>query len=256
MLKILIAIATLPALLLMLLIYKKDAPKKEPIGQLAKAFALGVASIFPALGIEMLLSALMPEGLSALEASCYDAFVVAALTEECCKMAALLLAVRKCRDFDEYFDGIVYSAFVALGFATFENFTYILGAGDLFSLMTTGLARGILAVPAHFLFGVTMGYFFAHYRFSAHLRGLNIALALLLPVLLHGTYDALLMYSDTLSDDTAEGSLLHLAIFVLFMAFDVLMWLWGLNRIKRLRQLSIEQHPEPQNPFTNRTFPL
>lgn len=237
MFDITIAVATVPVMLLMLLIYRKDMPKKEPIGLLAKAFCFGALSILPAVVIEWVLSGLTLYIWDDFAMCCYEAFVVAGLTEECCKMAFLFLAVWRRREFDEYFDGIVYSAFVALGFAFFENLGYIFGMGSHMAQVATGITRGVLAVPAHFLFGVTMGYFVAHFRFDGRRRGLYLALALIVPVLLHGVYDVLLLYSDTL-EEGPKGGLMRAGLFFIFAGFDMLMWLWGLNRIRRLRRIS------------------
>ena len=46
-------------------------------------------------------------------------------------------------------DGIVYTSFVALGFATVENILYTISGG-----ITTGIVRAVTTVPAHAFFGI------------------------------------------------------------------------------------------------------
>jgi hypothetical protein len=65
---------------------------------------------------------------------------------------------------------------------------------------------------------------------------------------MHGTYDALLMLSDVLGSDESAAPLVGL-LFLLFLLFDILMWRWGLKRIKRLQEYSKEQTFNPQDPF-------
>lgn len=63
------------------------------------------------------------------------------------------------REFNEPVDGIIYAAAAGLGFATVENLLYVFSAyGDSFILaLQTGVARGLLSVPAHVLFSTMWG---------------------------------------------------------------------------------------------------
>jgi len=54
--------------------------------------------------------------------------------------------------FDYFFDGIVYSTFVSLGFATIENILYAIVGG-----FQAVIVRAIFTVPAHAFFGISMG---------------------------------------------------------------------------------------------------
>ncbi len=58
-----------------------------------------------------------------------------------------------------------------------------------------GIYRGIFSVPAYGVFGITMGYYLSLARF--HTDGLekrrNLRRSLLMPVLLHGSFDFILM---------------------------------------------------------------
>lgn len=119
------------------------------------------------------------------------AFVAAAIPEECAKLLMLHLLLRKNKYFDEHIDGIVYAACVGLGFAGLENVTYVYGSEDW---LYTGIARAISAVPCHFMTAVAMGYYYSLYRFNVYGQKKEWAVKMLLiPIIFHGVYDALLM---------------------------------------------------------------
>lgn len=186
-----LSVALLPAVLLWIYIFKKDA-KPEPKKQIWKAILLGVAIVIPIVIIENIISAIIfGEGGEATSfiGNCLDAFFVASLPEESFKLLALWLVLRKNPYFDEHFDGIVYSVCVGLGFATIENIFYVVGDGDWASV---GIMRAIFSVPGHYAFAVLMGYHYAQYHFvkRSFFNGICI---LAVPFIAHGLYDAIVM---------------------------------------------------------------
>lgn len=188
---IILAAALLPAILLWLYIWKKDT-RKEPISWLVKAVLWGVAIIIPVAILESGIEAMLfGEGgkPTSLFGTTTMAFAVAALPEEAFKLFALWMVLRKNPYFDEHFDGIVYAVCVGLGFAAFENIMYVFGEEDWFS---TAIVRALLAVPGHYAFAILMGYYYSVYHFVDHSPKVA-ACVLLVPVLAHGTYDALAM---------------------------------------------------------------
>ena len=191
MIIILLAAAFLPAILLWFYIWKKDT-QKEPTSLLVKAVLLGVAIIIPVAilesGIEAMIFGVEGKPTSLLGTTTM-AFVVAALPEETFKLLALWMVLRKNPYFDEHFDGIVYAVCVGLGFASMENIMYVFGEDDWFS---TAIVRALLAVPGHYAFAILMGYYYSVYHFVDHSPKVA-ACVLLVPVLAHGTYDALAM---------------------------------------------------------------
>ncbi len=243
------AIAIVPVFLLLIYIYFQDTGHKEPLGFLTLVFLAGCFSVVPAIFMEQGLS-MFSFGDGVLD-GLYTGFAVAGFSEELCKFLLLMLIVWRSRHFDEYFDGIVYAVFLGLGFACVENINYVYSSGSFAGAIGTGIMRALLAVPAHFLFAVTMGYFLSLAKFDPKHRGLNLFKALLLPVLLHGTYDSLLMVGGAFGQySTAiEG-----VLFVVFVVFDIRMWRWGIRRIKRLQQLAAEQNFDPRDPFAGFTW--
>lgn len=184
------AAALLPAFLLLLFVWKKDQ-KKEPFSQLIKAVSYGALICVPIVIVELILNALLFQGgdPTTLFGALCKAFFVAALPEETFKLLALWIVLYKNPYFDEHFDGIVYSVCVGLGFAAVENIGYVVGEEAWTSV---AIWRALLAVPGHYAFAVMMGYYYAVYHFVDH-SPKTAAKILLIPVLAHGTYDALLM---------------------------------------------------------------
>ena len=240
--------AVLPVLILLLFIYRKDKQQPEPIGKLVWTFFVGCLSVIPATLLETLLTIFTPAG--PIAGGIFNGFVVAGFSEELCKLLLLMWVIWKSPHFDEYFDGIVYAAFLSLGFACVENIMYVLSSDDT---MAIALARGLLAVPAHFLFAVIMGYHLALAKFDLPKRYIHLFHALLYPILLHGTYDALLMVSNGLTqgsdDEMTIGIVVAVVLMVVFLVFDVLLWRWGIKRIKQMQKRSKEQNFDRIHPF-------
>ncbi|MGB9006037.1 MAG: PrsW family glutamic-type intramembrane protease [Candidatus Aminicenantales bacterium] len=176
---ILLALAVAPGLALALYLYYRDIYEKEPSRKLIKAFLLGSLSVLVAAGIEMLLGKAGP---------LLEAFLYVGLTEELCKYFLFMAFFYPEPVINEPFDGIVYAGFISLGFATLENVYYVLDKG-----LAVGIVRMFVAVPAHAIFGITMGFFAGGAKFFARRKAGMLALALVVPVLLHGAYDFFLI---------------------------------------------------------------
>jgi len=225
-------IAVLPAVLLWVYILRKDA-KPEPTGQIVKAILLGVATVPPIILVEMGISSVLFGGgePTSIIGNAADAFLVAAIPEECFKLLALWLVLRKNPHFDEHYDGIVYSVCVGLAFATVENLGYVLGDGDWFSV---GIMRAIFSVPGHYAFAVLMGFYYAQYHFvkRSFLNGVSI---LAVPVIAHGIYDSIVM-------NVGISDYLVLPIIVLLIVFCI--WMHKKCKKKIMAQLTLDKAGE------------
>jgi len=206
-------VALAPVIIILIYIYVRDKYEKEPLPLLIKSLALGALIVIPVVFVEGALKAMMPV-LSSMGIAFYDAFVVAAFTEESFKFMVFYLLIRKNHEFDERFDGIVYAVFISLGFAGVENIMYVFDGG-----MGTGIFRAFTAVPAHALFGVSMGYYFALSKFVSKNTRLNLFKALAVPVVLHGIYDFILMTG-------------HPYLLLAFFPFLIYLWWSGMKKIK------------------------
>ena len=188
---VLIAAAVIPAVVLMVQVYRADRLEKEPAGILISLlvfgiFATALAIVTETIG-ENILNLLFDEiNLGYL---ILWNFLVVALSEEGFKFLLLRARTWRSPNFNCQFDGVVYAVFVSLGFALWENIGYVAMYG-----FGTALVRAVTAVPGHACFGVFMGVW---YGLAKRLHGqgrdgaskLCRVLALLLPALLHGCYD-------------------------------------------------------------------
>lgn len=211
--RILILAAVLPAIFLLIKVYQADKMEKEPLGLILKLVLLGVASTFLAMITESIgssiLGSLYLQSSFAYQFLMY--FVVVALSEEGFKYLMLKKGTWNNPEFNCLFDGIVYAISVALGFALFENINYVFSYG-----LGTAAVRAVTAVPGHACFGVFMGawYGLAHKqenRGNQPLSQLFRICALLIPVLLHGTY-------DFIASGNASDSVFIIFIILLFIA--------------------------------------
>lgn len=184
---IILLISLAPVLIIIFYIYFRDRYDREPLGLLLRSLVLGGLIVIPILYLERFLISIMPPFGPTGEAV-FHAFLVAGTSEELIKFLALYLLIWNSPSFNEKFDGIVYAVFVSLGFAGVENVMYVLEGG-----YRTALLRALTAVPAHALFGITMGYYFGVAHMYSELRNEYLMKSLLIPILLHGVYDFLLM---------------------------------------------------------------
>lgn len=218
-------IALLPVGILLFYINHKDKYMPEPTGWLVKAFFYGVLSVFVSLTISIPLGMMgfFTDYPQTIMDSIRLSFLGAAIPEECAKLFMLWLLLRKNPHFDEKMDGIVYAAFVSLGFAGLENIMYLFD--NYYAYIEVGISRAIFSIPGHFCFGVLMGYYYSLAKFSLDNVQKNRAFALLIPILVHGIYDAILFVSDV-------SPILSGILSIVFYIFCYKMWKYCSQRIK------------------------
>ena len=226
---ILIVAAVVPAVYLLIRVYRADRLEKEPAGLLISLVVLGIAStalagIAEEFGEELLLELFPEEGL-AFNILLY--FVVVAVSEEGFKYLLLKIRTWKSPQFNCQFDGVVYAVFVSLGFALWENISYVLYYG-----FGTAVARAITAVPGHACFGVFMGVWYGvakRYDLAGFAEESRRArrMSLMIPILLHGVYDFIA---------TMESELMG----IVFLAF--VSWMFG-AALKLVKKTSAADSP-------------
>ena len=218
---VLIAAAVIPAVILMVQVYRADRLEKEPAGILISllvfgVFATALAIVTETIG-ENILNLLFDEiNLGYL---ILWNFLVVALSEEGFKFLLLRARTWRSPNFNCQFDGVVYAVFVSLGFALWENIGYVAMYG-----FGTALARAVTAVPGHACFGVFMGIWYGaarRYANEGDFIGERVCRrrALWLPVLIHGMYDFLASLEFAYSG-------------LIFIAFIVVVFLVAMRRVK------------------------
>ncbi len=220
---ILIAAAVIPAVILLVRVERADRLEKESKRLLLSLVLFGIistaiASLGERLGIA-LLDSLFEEETLLYNILLY--FGVVALSEEGAKYVLLKRRTWRNPEFNCQFDGVVYSVFVSLGFALWENIGYVAYYG-----LTTALVRAVTAVPGHACFGVFMGTWYGLAKRCEGAGDLGAAArfrrtALIVPALLHGFYDFCATYQDSVMG-------------LVFLAFVIIMFIAASRLVKRI----------------------
>lgn len=222
---LLIAAAVIPAVALLIFVYKQDKLDKESWGLIGRLVLFGalstlLAQLTESIGIA-LIGVLFAPGGTLYNIVLY--FIVVGLSEEGFKYLVLKWRTWNEPEFNCRFDGVVYATAVSLGFALWENISYVISYG-----FNTALVRAVTAVPGHACFGVFMGAFYGVAKQHACNRDeMNSkecrVLSVIIPVLLHGAYD----YIASGSSKTGEW------LFILFIA--AMFW-FAYKTVKRLSE--------------------
>ena len=171
----LVAAALLPPLVLLRVVYQMDKLDREPGALLWALFFRGALAWRPIVYLFLAY------------------FVVPGFIEEGVKYRVLLRRTWNEPHFNHRFDGVVYGVFVSLGFAAVENVLYVLTSG-----FSTAVVRAIFSIPGHAMFGVVMGEAMSRAKWlevhgQREQAGAARRRAWLLPAVLHGLYDFLLV---------------------------------------------------------------
>ncbi len=188
---ILIFAAIIPAIFLMVKVYKADRIEKESGYLLRQLVMAGILSTLLALVEERfgewLLSCFVESNTLLYQIILY--FGIVAFAEESSKYILLKRKTWNNYEFNCQYDGVVYAVFVSLGFALWENINYVLSYG-----FSTAIVRALTAIPGHACFGVFMGIFYGlakkYYNYGHPLASkIMRVFCVIVPALLHGAYD-------------------------------------------------------------------
>ena len=203
----LFALALIPVIGLLIFIYVRDKREKEPMGLLIGLFFAGVGTAIPAIILEaigeLILEAAIPYE-SAIKAVLL-AMIIVGPAEEMGKYTVLRLITWKNKHFDYSYDAIVYAVFTSLGFAAIENIGYVFSGG-----LSVALTRMFTAIPGHTSFAVFMGFFYSKAKYASvtgnksDYKKYN-ALSMIMPIIVHGLYDAIVMGGLAAEEDLVLG---------------------------------------------------
>jgi hypothetical protein len=152
--------------------------------------AMGIVAVV----IELWLTrALQIKETPTLGSAAYQAFAIAAIPEEVVKFIALLAITIVYLEGRRLQDVLLVAVGIGMGFAGLENIAYVAGSR---AWELTAIIRAVSAVPTHGVLALTMGALVIATVLNEGNRWLGLTLALVVPILLHGAYDTLLMISD------------------------------------------------------------
>ena len=240
-----LGIALLPTIVIMGLVLANARFKREPIKKVASVFGISALSTLPAIILELLGTLVLAlivylfsidlekqSGVAAYEFLEY--MLIVGPVEEACKYFTFKWMIFHDRDFDNTYDGVIYGAASALGFATLENLMYVFVGND--AQLQTAVMRALLSVPMHAITGIVMGYWFG---ISKYRRYNNIQpdthperKAFIFSVVLHGAYDFIVTVPSIYSDSSAVESV-SLTVLIGVMLFIYVLMGKTISRAKR-----------------------
>ena len=229
------ASGALPALFAMWIVDRLDAKRPEPPALRRKVALFGALACIPAIAIELAISAAGDRAAIpqiTYPGAAFQAFVVAAMVEEACKISVVYWLVWKHPAFDERMDGIVYAARAGLGFALVENVGYLIQQPTMQGQVQLWILRAVLAIPGHAMWTATMGYFAARRRFDRW--GPGILGGYVLAVLGHGLYDYAAFVGTPLTIEGREQwvDLLKAVPPVVIVLFWLMMRRWATTALR------------------------
>ncbi|WP_400163814.1 glutamic-type intramembrane protease PrsW [Brevibacillus sp. TJ4] len=207
----LITAAIAPGIAILSYFYLRDSFEPEPISMVIRSFIFGMLLVVPIMVLQYIMQhewhwqgGVMMEVLQS------------AVLEEFFKWMVIFFTVYQHLEFDEPYDGIVYAVAVSLGFATLENFFYLIINGT-----NVALWRALLPVSGHALFGVWMGYYMGRAKFTVNRRKQLFFLwfSVILPILLHALYNLIFLSIQNW--------------IVVIIPFMVLLWWQGMKKVQR-----------------------
>jgi RsiW-degrading membrane proteinase PrsW (M82 family) len=188
---ILILAAIIPAIVLMVKVYRSDRLEKESPFLLRQLVIGGILATLLAMVTERvgewILGMWVPRNSDLYNILLY--FVVVGLSEEGFKYLMMKRRTWDDPEFNCQYDGVVYAVFTALGFALWENISYVLSYG-----LSAALVRAVTAVPGHACFGVFMGILYGIAKkeersgYTGRSKLFRI-LSVIVPAVIHGAYD-------------------------------------------------------------------
>lgn len=211
----LLLLAVVPSIFLFAFVYKNDRVEKEPFRLLLLLFIAGATlsvGFVKVFGGFIKLNILTKFQDNTLSYFLVRYFLSVGFVEELSKFISLYLITNKNKNFNSLYDGMLYSACVAIGFATIENIMYV----NKYDNIKVVILRAILSVPCHYFYGIIMGYYYSTYHIykKARMQEMEYAeqglitvkhkfayktelyFAIVIPVLLHGFYDFCMAYGN------------------------------------------------------------
>ncbi|MBQ1538176.1 MAG: PrsW family intramembrane metalloprotease [Ruminococcus sp.] len=229
-----LGVALLPTFVIFAIVLANARAKREPFKKVASVFTISAISCIPAailegIGIAIMTLAIsmmggetkferMTETGKALYYAVQFLFVVG-LAEEACKYFTFKWIIFHDREFDNTYDGVIYGAASALGFATLENLMYVFLSNN--APLSTAIMRAILSVPMHAVTGIVMGYYFGICKYRKY-NNVNAETApqrgaFIFSVILHGVYDWWVSTQEIFDDMSIALEYAVLAVIMLFI---------------------------------------
>ena len=185
--------AVSPAILIVIYFFLRDR-FREPPRIVLYTFALGVLSCIPILIVNIPLDIYgYSLNTSNFGRDFYKNILRAAFHEEFYKFIILYYFCARHTEFNEPMDAIVYGVAASLGFSALENVNYVLSHESYYTTWQEMAYIRVFPTIMHGTNGVIMGLLLSKVLF-VHRNHTKLILALLIPVLIHGSYNLIITY--------------------------------------------------------------
>ncbi|MEG0022325.1 MAG: PrsW family glutamic-type intramembrane protease [Bacilli bacterium] len=227
-------LSIIPSVILGAIIYKNDQVEKEPGKLLISLFLGGIIIVYAVIFVTNILKTTIPffdKNIS--ELPYFEMFLSIlfgiALIEEGFKWIVFKKLAWNNKSFDYMYDSIVYMVFIGLGFATVENFIYVVDGG-----LWVAIIRALCSVPGHVFFAIYMGYYYGLARQSRingnkKLEKINLLKSLLVPIILHTIFNFCLFAGDS-------------RILFFYIVFVVILYIRSFKKVHQLSKIKLKMN--------------
>lgn len=223
-----IFISILSSIIFISVILYSDRKNKEPGYMIALALLSGIFTI----AVSLVVGKLILPHLNYLNYESYNFIkvLIFAFVEESAKLIVLYFFIQKNSNFDDIYDGFVYSSLISLSFAAFETVMYVLTETEFNSMIHLAIIRGVTSIPLHLICGIVMGYYVGTEKFAKtySIKIFKLFNSLLLPTLIHTIYN----YYLTKILMFVESDLLFI---LLMLVFFIPLYITGIVYLKRIK---------------------
>ena len=201
--------AIIPSILIVIFFFFRDK-FREPPKVVFYTFLLGFLFILPLSYMNVILDEFSYNlNASAFAKEIFSNFIRAGFHEELYKYLILIFYCSRHTKFNEPMDAIVYGLAVSLGFSARENIDYILNY-DYYKTTWEYMATiRIIPTIMHGVNSIIMGLFLSKALFVNQSTQRRLFLALLIPVLFHGTYNMVISESFLLGCALLLGGFIY-----------------------------------------------
>ena len=216
-----IGLSLLTTIIFVFLVLYSDRKSREPIYMI---FLCLISCVFT-ICLSLILGQVLLPKLEIISKGLFDysthnmvKILMLALVEEYSKLIVLYLFLSRNSNFDDVYDGFVYSSLIALSFAALETLIYVFNEPNIESMKSLAVLRGITTVPLHLICGISMGYFMGKEKFSwgTKYRIFSLIMCLIFPAFLHFIYNFTL---SNIVNKYFESNLLVPIIILFFIPF-------------------------------------
>lgn len=220
----------IPSLILIFFVLYSDRKSKEPVKNIVLCLLSGFLTISLSLFFELKANTIFS---NSVVLTYVNAFI-----EEFCKLSIFLLFIFDNRYYDDLYDGIVYMALIGLSFAGLENIMYAFSENTVTDSITLALLRDFTTIPLHVSCAIVIGYFMSLCSFSKKKdkKIINFILAILLSLLIHGTYNNLMSFFSYINTENGAIGLLFVVIPLLLIMVGII--LLAIKLVKKSRNLN------------------